>query len=384
VEAVIPFPNPDLEATVAVQAVVIAQLREANASLVAANAALQARVAELERRLGKDSSNSSKPPSSDGLGKPVRAQRRAAGRRQPGKQPGAPGAHLAQVAEPDEVVEHVPARCGRCGRDLDGAVVVGVQARQVFDLPALRLGVIEHRAQRRRCGCGSVTAAAFPAQARAAACYGPGVRALVCYLLVHQHLPIDRAAQLCSDVLGATVATGTLARVMAEVAGGLGGFVEVVGEQLAAGPVAHFDKTGGRVAGRLAWVHSASTGSLSLFTVHAKRGKAAMDAAGVLPGFRGVAVHDGWSPYWRYQGITHALCGAHLLRELEGIAGEPGQGWAPGMAELLVDVKLAGDRARAAGLGQVDDDVRTRLRARYQRLVADGQAANPPPGRGRR
>jgi transposase len=138
VEAAISFPTPDLEATVAVQAVVIAELREANASLVAANAALQARVAELERRLGKDSSNSSNPPSSDGLGKPVRAQRRAAGRRQPGKQPGRARCHLAQVAEPDEVVEHVPARCGGCGQDLDGAVVVGLEARQVFDLPALR------------------------------------------------------------------------------------------------------------------------------------------------------------------------------------------------------------------------------------------------------
>jgi transposase len=123
---------------------------------------------------------------------------------------------------------------------------------------------------------------------------------------------------------------------------------------------------------------------LSLFTVHPKRGKVAMDAAGVLPGFQGVAVHDGWSPYWRYQDIRHALCGAHLLRELEGIAGEPGQGWAAGMAELLVDVKLAGDRARAAGLQRVDDEVRARLRVRYQRLVSDGQAANPPPARGRR
>jgi len=368
--------------------VVIDQLREANARLAAANAGLQARVAELERRLGKDSSNSSKPPSSDGLGKPARAQRRnaerAAGRRKPGKQPGAPGAHLAPVAEPDQVVEHVPERCGGCGEELAGAVVVGVEARQVFDLPVLRLGVVEHLAQRRRCGCGQVTAAAFPVQARAAACYGPRLRALVCYLLVHQHLPIDRAAQLCWDVLGASVATGTLASVVAEAAGGLEGFVEVVREQLAAGPVAHFDETGGRVAGRLHWVHSASTGRLSLFTVHAKRGKVAMDAAGVLSGFGGVAVHDGWSPYWRYEHLTHALCGAHLLRELEAITDEPGQGWAAGMAELLVDVKLAGDRARTAGLWQVDDDLRARLRVRYQRLLADGQAANPPPARGRR
>jgi transposase len=146
-----------------------------------------------------------------------------------------------------------------------------------------------------------------------------------------------------------------------------------VREQLAAGPVAHFDETGGRVAGRLHWVHSASTGRLSLFTVHAKRGKVAMDAAGVLPGFGGVAVHDGWSPYWRYEHLTHALCGAHLLRELEAITDEPGQGWAAGMAELLVDVKLAGDRARTAGLWQVDDDLRARLRVRYQRLLPMGR-----------
>ena len=122
--------------------------------------------------------------------------------------------------------------------------------------------------------------------------------------------------------------------------------------------MAHFDETGARVAGPLHWVHSASTSLLSLLTVHPKRGKVAMDAAGVLPGFQGVAVHDGWSPYWRYPDIRHALCSAHLLRELEGITDEPGQGWAAGMVELLVDVKLAGDRARAASVGQVDDEVR--------------------------
>jgi transposase len=386
-EAAISAPDPDLEATVAVQAAVIAELRAANASLVAANAALQARVAELERRLGRDSANSSRPPSQDGLRKPARAQRRAAEQgegRRPGKQPGAPGAHLTQVATPDEVVWHTPDRCGGCDAELADAAVVGVQARQVFDLPPLHLAVVEHRVQRRRCACGSTTAAAFPAHARAAACYGPGVRALVCYLCVHQHLPVDRAAQLLGDVLGAPLATGTLAAVVAEGAAGLEGFVEVVRERLAVAPVAHFDETGARVAGRLHWVHSASTAGLSLFTVHAKRGKVAMDAAGVLPDFAGVAVHDGWAPYWRYQDIRHALCGAHLLRELEGIAEGPGQGWAAGMAELLCDVKLAGDRARAAGLQRVDNQARARLHARYERLLADGRAANPPPRAARR
>src|SRR5215204_1515433 len=379
-EAAIPSPDPDLEATVAVQAVVIAELRAVNAEQARLIATLQTRVVELERRLGKDSSNSSKPPSSDGLRKPARAERRNADQtqgRRPGKQPGAPGAHLAQVERPDEVVEHAPERCGGCGADLAAAAVVGVEARQVFDLPPLRLGVAEHRAERRRCACGTTTAA-FPEHARAAACYGPGLRALVCYLCVHQHLPVDRAAQLLSDVLGAPLATGTLAAVVAEGAAGLAGFVEAVRDRLAAAPVAHFDETGARVAGRLHWVHSASTSLLSLFTVHAKRGKVAMETAGVLPGFVGVAVHDGWAPYWRYE-VTHALCGAHLLRELDAITDEPGQGWAAGMAELLVDAKLVADRARAAGAGRVEGAARARLHTRYERLLADGRAANPPP-----
>jgi Transposase IS66 family len=200
------------------------------------------------------------------------------------------------------------------------------------------------------------------------------VRALCCYLLVHQHLPVDRAAQLLGDVLGAPLATGTVAAVLAEGTAGLERFCQVVREQLAVAEVTHFDETGARVAGRLHWVHSASTSSLSLFTVHARRGKVAMDAAGVLPSVTGVAVHDGWSPYWRYQ-VTHALCGTHLLRELEVIVDEPGQGWAAGMAELLADAKTQADRARAAGTERVDDGVRLRLHARYQRLLADGQAA---------
>jgi len=190
---------------------------------------------------------------------------------------------------------------------------------------------------------------------------------------------VDRAAQLLADVLGASVATGTVAAVLAEGAVGLDGFLATVRDRLAAAPVAHFDETAARVAGRLHWIHSASTSLLSLFTVHAKRGEVAMDAAGVLPDFGGVAVHDGWAPYWRYAHVRHALCGAHLLRELEAITDEPGQGWAAGMAELLVDAKLAADRARAAGNCRVEDAGRARLHARYERLLADGQAANPPP-----
>jgi transposase len=202
----------------------------------------------------------------------------------------------------------------------------------------------------------------FPEQVRAPTQYGPGVRGLGCYLLVYQHLPIDRAARLLADVVGAPVATGTLAGVVAEAAAGLDEFAATVRHQLAAAPVAHFDQTGARVAGRLHWVHSASTASLTWQTVHPKRGRVAMDAAGVLPAFGGVAVHDGWSPYWHYQ-AAHALCGAHLLRELDAVGDEPHQGWAAGLAELLCDAKLAADRARATGWARVDEATQARLKA---------------------
>jgi transposase len=382
-------PELDLEATVAVQAMVIDQLREANAKLVAANAALAARVAELERRLGKDSSNSSRPPSSDGLGKPpAPRQRRRGGGRAPGKQPGAPGAHLAQVPDPDEVVVHRPVVCEGCGGDLTLAPVTGVEARQVFDLPEVRLWVCEHRAERRACGCGQVTAGVFPSQARAAACYGAGVRGLASYLMVGHHLPVWRAAQVLGDALGAGVSAGWLGGLPAEAAGGLGGFVEGVREQLAGAEVAHFDETGARVAGRLHWVHSASTPLLSLFTVHPKRGVVAMDAAGVLPGFRGVAVHDGWSPYWRYPKARHALCAAHLLRELEGICDQPGQGWAAELGEWFTIACATTTSARDRGADQLQPAVLAGLQDRYGRILASGRAANPvpprPPGRRRR
>jgi transposase len=206
------------------------------------------------------------------------------------------------------------------------------------------------------------------------------VRALVCYLCVHQHLPVDRAAQLLADVLGASVATGTLAAVLAEGAAGLDGFLATVGDQLAAAPVAHFDETGARVAGRLHWVHSASTGLLTLLSVHAKRGKAAMDQAGVLPGFAGVAVHDGWAPYWRYQHVTHALCGAHLLRELAAVAETSGQGWAGGMRRLLLEAAEHTTAARAAGCTELQAGVLAGIHAAYQRLCDLGVHANPAAG----
>lgn len=178
---------------------------------------LRAEVAELKRRLGRYSGNSSLPPSADGPAvSPSRAERRRSGRR-PGKQPGAGGSALFQIT-PDEVVDHVPAACGGCGAGLDGASAAGVVRRQVHDIPTIRPVVVEHRLHRRRCGCGATTTAAAPAGVGAAACYGPNLRALAVYLLVFQHVPVARTAQLIADVTGARPSTGWISSVLSSVA----------------------------------------------------------------------------------------------------------------------------------------------------------------------
>ena len=338
-------------------------------------AGLRTEIAELRRRLDADSSNSSIPPSTEGLRKKPATGRRRGGRK--GKQPGEAGRHLAQTAEPDEIVCHIPDRCDGCGDALADADVVGVARRQVFDIPPIRLSVTEHRAQRRRCACGHTTAAAFPPEARAPACYGPGVRAVIAYLAVYQHLPVDRTARLLADLLDAPVSTGTVAAVAAHAGEAVAPSVDMIRRHLIAAGVVHVDETGARVAGRLHWVHVAATALHTLLTVHPRRGKAATDAAGVLPAFAGVAVHDGWTPYRRYRDVTHGLCNAHHLRELAAAA-DAGHEWAEHLAEVLRYAHRQVTAAQARGDTSLPDAVAASIAARYDGHLA--QAADATAG----
>jgi transposase len=344
-------------------------------------AALAGRVAELEARLGKNSRNSSKPPSSDGLGKPAPKSLRKPTGRKPGKQQGDRGFRLQPRAVPDEVRTHVPTGCHGCGADLADAPVVGVETRQVFDLPVIELLAIEHQAQRRECGCGVVTRAAFPAEATAPTCYGPGVAALAVYLLGRQHLPVERAAECLEEAFGAAVSTGWLSSLLPNAAARLDGFLAIAREQLAAAQVAHFDETGGRVAGRLHWIHVACNDTWTLFHLDRKRGRIAMDAAGVLPSFKGVAVHDGLVVYRQYDQALHGLCNAHHLRELAGIAELTGQAWPTQLAELLVEMHVEVQVAKAGGRTKLTARRLAVFGKRYDTLIAEGKKLNPPPPR---
>jgi len=340
---------------------------------------LLVRVAELEARLGRNSQNSSKPPSTDNpfVKPPPRSLRGKSGRR-PGKQPGQGGARLEPRAEPDEVVVHVPGACEGCGGDLAGAPIVGEQARQVFDLPPIQLRVTEHRAQSRACGCGHLTTAGFPAQASAPTCYGPGVAALAVYLMGRQHLPVARTAELMSDVLGAPVSTGWLSSLLGNAADQLAGFMAAVRAAMQVAPVAHFDETGGRVAGKLWWVHVACTGEATLYHRASGRGKDSMNAGGVLPGFTGIAIHDGLSSYRGYE-MGHGLCNAHHLRELAGIAEATAEQWPTQMAGLLVEINTAVKTAKANTKTSLPARRVASFQKRYRSIIAAGWAAHPPP-----
>jgi len=356
-------------------------LEKANAELQAEVDRLRAENAELKRRLGLTSRTSSKPPSADGPGKaPPRSRREPCGRL-PGKQPGEAGFTLRQVSDPGRVQVHRPHRCDGCGRGLRGASVTSVEVRQVFDLPPVKASVTEHRLQHRRCRCGTTTMADVPAGVNAPVQYGPRVRAIAAYLVGYQHLPYERAAETLADLLGVGMSTGCLASVVAVTGDGLSGFCEQVRAALAAAPVAHFDETGLRVAGGQAWVHSASTADLSLFTVHTSRGHDGIKAAGVLPAFAGIAVHDGFTPYRRY-GAAHQLCNAHHLRELAAVVetDPDGQDWAQQMIMLLGEMNDLTRHARTVGADAIGSGVLTMWRRRYDELLDAGRAVNPDPG----
>lgn len=296
-----------------------AKAKVESAQLQAENQRLLAKVADLEAQLRTNSRNSAKPPSSDGLGKPAPKSLRTKSGRKPGGQPGHPGKTLRQVEQPDEVVLHEPGCCPGCGAEASDGMQIGVERRQVFDLPPGQVQVTEHQIVTRRCECGTKATGQAPARVSAPVQYGPRVMALIVYLYVGQLLSKKRTAQAIADLFGLPVSQGTVATVTARAGADLAEFLSAIRARLAAAAVANFDETGLRVEGRLHWLHSASTGRWSLLFVHRRRGREAMLEGGVLGSFTGVAVHDAWAPYDTFTDAAHVLCGAHLLRELQAV-----------------------------------------------------------------
>jgi transposase len=332
-------------------------------------AALTARIAELERRLGLDSSNSGKPPSSDGLKKPVRVRslRQPSGA-PPGGRKGHPGDTLRQAEFPDFVLDHYPPACPGCGMALTAATARGHVARQVFDLPEPRPPVVtEHRAHECCCpGCGQRTKAGFPAGVAAPVQYGPRISAVAVYLLHGQFVPEDRVAEVMQDLFGARLVAATIAQMSRTCADRLGGFVQAVCDQVAGAKVKHLDETGFRIGGQTRWLHVASTALLTMYRVSDRRGI-------ISDNVTGIAVHDHWKPYYTMTGVLHALCNAHHLRELKALIEIDKEDWARQMQIVLRRACHAVNLANASGVSLKPRFI-ARIERRYDAVVAAGLA----------
>ena len=339
---------------------------------------LAARIQALEDRVSKNSRNSGKPPSSDGLNKPAPKSQRQRHGRKSGGQPGHEGHTLKAVTHPEHVQVYPVKQCEHCQASLEEVAAVEIEKRQVFDLPPIKVEVTEHQAEVKRCPiCGTETRASFPEGVTQPVQYGQEIKSVAVYLNQYQMQPLERVSETLADLFGHPLAEGTILAAGEEVAEQVQPVQKAVKQHLTEKEVVvHFDETGTHIVGKLHWFLSASTALLTYYTAHAKRGKEASDAMGILPILHGRAVHDCWKAYFRYTTILHALCNAHHLRELIFLEERYPQEWETKMKELLLEIKETIDPIRdqqsALPAKQLADFER-----RYDALIEQGLQANP-------
>ena len=335
-------------------------------------------IKELQAKAAKNSRNSSKPPSSDGYGKANKTESlREKSERSNGGQPGHAGSTLETVESPDHSENHDPDQCKNCHAALDAVEVSRVEERQVFDIPAIRIEVTAHRATVKQCPCcGTENIGDFPETVTQPVQYGDVVKTWAAYFSNQHFIPVERTAQIFKDLVGHAPSEATVLKASQELETRLEPARQSVKEQLQQAAVLQVDETGLRVKGKLNWLHSASTDKLTDYTVHEKRGKEAMVAAGILDNFTGTLGHDHWKTYFSFEQCTHSLCNAHHLRELSYIEKQYGQPWAAAMAALLIDIKDEVEKT-APDSDHLPAETIQLYEQRYDALVSQGLQDNP-------
>lgn len=349
--------------------------------LLAVVQSLAARVQALEEHAAKNSRNSSKPPSSDGLKKPApRSLRKKSGKKS-GGQPGHKGRTLKAVDHPQHTVIHPVEQCAHCQTVLREVPVQAYEKRQVFDLPPVTVEVTEHQAEIKHCpACGRENKAEFPDGVTEAVQYGARIKAQAVYFNQNHHIPLERTQDILEDLYGQSPSEATIIAASQETEQQVAPVNEAVKAHLidTAAPI-HSDESGLRTEGKLFWVHVASTEQVTFLDVHRKRGRQALDEMGILPQRKGCVVHDGYSSYRQYPDVQHALCNAHHLRELVFAEEQEAQDWAGELIDLLIEIKGTTEKAKQAGQTALTSPQQVDFEARYDELIAQGLDANPPP-----
>jgi len=352
--------------------------------LVQAIAILAKRVQELEDKLAKNSHNSSKPPSSDGLNKPKRTRslRKSSGKKS-GAQDGHPGHRLELAEKPNKVKRYPVEQCSRCQASLEKTAVKRIEKRQEYELPPIRLIVTEHQAEVKCCPhCGSENRAEFPTGITQPTQYGPDFKALLVYLNQKQFVPLERVVEFCVDVIDQAVGAGTIVEACYQTSQA----VEPVNQRtkqylIETDEPVHFDETSLRVEQSNHWVHSAGTERATNYHLDKKRGTIGIDHAGILPKRRGKSVHDDWAAYYTYQNAEHVSCNTHHLREFAFLQERYPQDWEGAMVAHLLTIKEAVAEAVAQGQTGLTQEQLSAFETRYDELVQQGLALNPVPER---
>jgi transposase len=331
---------------------------------------MAAEILDLKQRLNQNSGNSSNPPSSDGFNKPVKSQLpKIKGRK--GGQKGHPGKTLEMVAQPDQIKLCEPARCV-CGQTdwiSDGLVA---ERRQVFDLPKPKLEVIEYRRVTRLCQCGQTVSGEFPEAVVAPVQYGLGVQAMGALLSVQGCLSYRKIGQLFKDLYGFQLNESTVQTMVERTAEKMP--YQEIRNALRKLEIIKVDESGIRENGKLKWLHNASSEELTYQFVHSKRGyEALLSEESVLAEFTGIAVHDCYSSYFKFREIRHALCNAHILRELNGLVENARSKWGWQMQQLLTSLYLASE----GGTKKIDQI--SAYEKRYRQILEIGEVEEPPP-----
>lgn len=318
-------------------------------------------------RLSLNSKNSSKPPSSDPNRK--KSTQRTKSNKKPGGQPGRIGKQLKPVSDPDKVeLLKIDKRTLPKDNYTDG----GFEVRQVVDFE-VSICVTEYRAQILIGRDGKRYVASFPAHVKRPIQYGPKAKTSAVYMSQYQLTPYARIADYFSEHVGLNISQGSLFNFNKEAYQALESFEEIAKLKLINSSRINADETGININGKRLWLHTACNDKWTHFYPHTKRGTEAMDEIGILPHFKGVLCHDHWKPYFRYK-CEHALCNAHLLRELEWAASEDKQDWAAKLKEFLSQLNIQVDRAD----GKLNSEQQLKYRQAYKDLLAKAQVECPP------
>lgn len=345
-------------------------------------AQLNQTIQELREQLNKNSKNSSKPPSSDGFKRPAPKSLRKPSGKKVGGQEGHQGTFLSVLSDPDKIVKHMPSACEGCPHYkmckgtacvaekrhvIDAVVTVNVVEHQLLEIPICMLH-------------GDTRKGNFPNDVKATVQYGENLQALSVALNTVGAVSVKRTHEILSGVFNIPLATGTISNMVKRCANAVSETVNRIKQKVANSGLGHFDETGTRVDKKLWWVHDASNCEFTYLDISPKRGYLGMEQCGVLPLFHGIAMHDCWASYWSYEDCQHAVCCAHLLRELTGIAeNHPEQKWASAFIDLLLEMKKVKDKAVEVGKETLSYYHYHKFDKRYDELIKQAREENPLP-----